>query len=68
MCTVVGTTTNLVVDGMMISETGKGMPIFEIGKVGLPIAIVGLIYIIFASRYLLLILYDNVNNENYIIK
>ena len=24
MCTVVGTTTNLVVDGMMISETGKG--------------------------------------------
>ena len=53
MCTVIGTTTNLVVDGMMISETGKGMPIFEIGKVGLPIAIVGLLYIIFASRYLL---------------
>ncbi|MEG1586814.1 MAG: SLC13 family permease [Bacteroidales bacterium] len=53
MCTVIGTTTNLVVDGMMISETGKGMALFEIGKVGLPIAIVGLLYIIFASRYLL---------------
>jgi di/tricarboxylate transporter len=53
LCTVVGTTTNLVVDGMMIAETGKGMPIFEIGKVGVPIAIVGLIYIIFASRYFL---------------
>ena len=68
MCTVVGTTTNLVVDGMMISETGKGMPIFEIGKVGLPIAIVGLIYIIFASRYLLPKDDDNVNNEKSIIK
>ncbi|MEG1904726.1 MAG: SLC13 family permease, partial [Bacteroidales bacterium] len=53
MCTVIGTTTNLVVDGMMISETGYGMPLFEIGKVGFPIAIVGLLYIIFASRYLL---------------
>lgn len=53
MCTVIGTTTNLVVDGMMISETGKGMPLFEIAKVGVPIALVGLIYIIFFSRYLL---------------
>ncbi|MDO5572043.1 MAG: SLC13 family permease [Bacteroidales bacterium] len=53
LCTVIGTTTNLVVDGLMISETGKGMPIFEIGKVGLPIAVVGLLYIIFGSRYLL---------------
>ena len=53
MCTVIGTTTNLVVDGMMISETGKGMALFEIGKVGLPIALVGLLYIIFASRYFL---------------
>lgn len=53
MCTVIGTTTNLVVDGMMVSETGRGMPIFEISKIGVPIAIVGLIYIIFGSRYLL---------------
>ncbi|MEG1616889.1 MAG: SLC13 family permease [Bacteroidales bacterium] len=53
LCTVIGTTTNLVVDGMMISETGKGMPLFEIGKVGFPIALVGLLYIIFGSRYLL---------------
>ena len=53
ICTVIGTTTNLVVDGMMISETGKGMPLFEIGKVGLPIALIGLVYIIFFSRFLL---------------
>ncbi|MGL5015163.1 MAG: SLC13 family permease [Bacteroidales bacterium] len=53
MCTVIGTTTNLVVDGMMISATGKGLALFEVGKVGLPIAIVGLIYLVFASRYLL---------------
>ncbi len=53
MCTVIGTTTNLVIDGMMISETGKGMSLFELGKVGLPIAIIGLIYIIFFSRHLL---------------
>ena len=68
MCTVVGTTTNLVVDGMMISETGKGMPIFEIGKVGLPIALVGLLYIIFASRYLLPKDEDIINNEKDVIK
>lgn len=53
ICTVIGTTTNLVVDGMMMSETGHGMPLFEIGKVGLPIALVGLAYIIFFSRFLL---------------
>ncbi len=53
MCTVIGTSTNLVVDGLMISETGKGMSLFEISKVGLPIAVIGLVYIIFFSRYLL---------------
>lgn len=53
MCTVIGTSTNLVVDGMMMSETGSGMPLFEVGKVGLPITIIGLLYVIFASRYLL---------------
>ncbi|MGL4993444.1 MAG: SLC13 family permease [Bacteroidales bacterium] len=53
MCTVIGTTTNLVVDGLMISATGKGLALFEIGKVGIPIAIVGLIYLLFVSRFLL---------------
>lgn len=44
--TVIGTSTNLVVSGLM-AEAGLGaMGFFEIGKVGLPIAIVGLLLIV----------------------
>lgn len=53
MCTLIGTSTNLVVDGL-IQETGReGMSMFELGKVGLIIAVVGLLYLIFISHHLL---------------
>ncbi len=53
MCTLIGTSTNLVVDGL-IQETGReGMSMFELGKVGVIIALVGLLYLIFISHYLL---------------
>lgn len=53
ICTLIGTTTNLVVDGLMISEGYEGLSMFELGQVGVPIAVVGLLYIVFFSRYLL---------------
>jgi di/tricarboxylate transporter len=58
VCTLIGTSTNLVVQGMMIAaqRTDPTMPrmgFWTIGAVGLPIAIVGLTYILLTSRWLL---------------
>jgi len=73
ICTLIGTTTNLVLHGMLIQEYKDettavakgasegilmrfgidGMSMFELTKVGFFIALAGLIYLIFFSRYLL---------------
>lgn len=53
VCTLIGTSTNLVVNGMIQDEGYDGMSMFELGKVGIIIAIVGLAYLIFYSHYLL---------------
>lgn len=53
ICTLIGTSTNLVVDGL-IQDTGReGMGMFEIGKVGIIICLAGLAYLIFYSHHLL---------------
>ena len=52
-CTLIGTSTNLVVHGLMLEKGLPGMSFFEISKVGLPAAIVGLSVIIFAGHKLL---------------
>jgi di/tricarboxylate transporter len=53
-CTLIGTSTNLVVNGMLISETDhNGLGMFEIGWVGLPVVMIVLLYIVFSSRWLL---------------
>ena len=44
-CTLIGTSTNLVVHGLMIESGIEGMSFFEITKVGLPIAIIGILII-----------------------
>ena len=73
ICTLIGTTTNLVLHGMLIQEHKDevaaaakgggegllmrygidGMSMFELTKVGIFIALAGLVYLIFFSRYLL---------------
>ena len=53
MCTLIGTSTNLVVHGMIINTDYEGFTMFELGKVGVFIAIAGLIYIIVAGKWLL---------------
>ncbi|HKJ03613.1 MAG TPA: SLC13 family permease, partial [Longimicrobiales bacterium] len=53
VCTLIGTSTNLVVDGLM---KGHGLPelgFFELAKIGVPIAVVGLAYLILVSPALL---------------
>ncbi len=44
MCTLIGTSTNLVVHGMLISNGYKGFSFFELGTVGLPLMIVGVLF------------------------
>jgi di/tricarboxylate transporter len=57
-CTLIGTSTNLVVQSLMISarDTDPRMPVmglFTIGRVGLPVALVGITYVLMVSGRLL---------------
>jgi len=59
-CTLIGTSTNLVVDGMLkdfyhreLQQNGHGLGIFELAWVGIPCVLVTFIYVLLASRYLL---------------
>lgn len=52
-CTLIGTSTNLVLHGLMIDNDLPGFGMFELGKVGLVIAIIGTIYMAIAGNRLL---------------
>ncbi len=53
VCTLIGTSTNLVVHGMVIDAGYQGFTMFELGKVGVIVALVGLLYIwIFSPKLL----------------
>ncbi len=52
-CTLIGTSTNLLVHGMMLDRGMEGLSMFEIGKVGLFIVFFGFLYInLFSNRLL----------------
>lgn len=53
LCTLIGTSTNLVVNGMIMEAGYEGLSMFEIGKIGLPIAIVGVLFLVLFSNKLL---------------
>jgi di/tricarboxylate transporter len=58
MCTLIGTSTNLVVQAFLIEarKTDPSVPVFgmfTLGKVGLPVALVGVTFVLIASRWLL---------------
>jgi di/tricarboxylate transporter len=53
-CTLIGTSTNLIVHGLVLEQTSLGpMGFFEIAAVGAPIALVGFIYVLTTQRWLL---------------
>jgi di/tricarboxylate transporter len=61
-CTLIGTSTNLVVNGLMqetstsdpsLREALAPMGFFELGYVGIPYAIIGILYLLFVGRRLL---------------
>ena len=54
VCTLIGTSTNLVVNGLLISTTDlPGLKLFDLSLVGLPCAIAGTIYLFLTNRWLL---------------
>jgi di/tricarboxylate transporter len=53
ICTLIGTSTNLVVQGMILEAGLEGFTMFELGRVGIFIAIAGIIYIFLFSKRLL---------------
>jgi di/tricarboxylate transporter len=52
-CSLIGTSTNLVVQGLLIKSRLKPMGFFEIGMVGLPCALLGATYLLTIGRKLL---------------
>jgi len=54
LCTIVGTSTNLIVNGMFMDAGGHGgFGFFEIGALGLPLAVVGTLYVLATAPWLL---------------
>lgn len=53
MCTLVGTSTNLVAHEFARNQGLPGFSMFEMGKVGLPMMVAGFAYILFVGRWFL---------------
>lgn len=53
-CTLIGTSTNLVVNGMLTGQAHlPGMAFFQLAWVGVPCAFMGLLYVLIVGRWLL---------------
>lgn len=53
VCTLIGTSTNLAVNGLWIKRTGESLGMFTISWVGIPVAITGILYVLLFSRRLI---------------
>ena len=52
-CTLIGTSTNLVVHGLLLTEGQAGIGMFELAWVGLPTAALGIVFTLVFGRFLL---------------
>ncbi len=53
-CSIIGTSTNLVMQGLVLKSTSLApMGFFEIGAVGLPCAIIGVLFVLVTQKWLL---------------
>jgi di/tricarboxylate transporter len=52
-CTLIGTSTNVVVHGLLLDSGMTGMTLFEITPLGVPYALAGVAYLMLAGRRLL---------------
>jgi len=53
VATLIGTSTNLTVNGLMLKSGMRGMTLFELAPVGIPICLAGLAYLVLAGPRLL---------------
>ncbi|MCE2883773.1 MAG: SLC13 family permease [Planctomycetaceae bacterium] len=53
VCSLIGTSTNLVVNEMWTKSGRESFALFDIAPVGIPVAIAGIAYILIAGRWLL---------------
>lgn len=53
VCTLIGTSTNLIVNGMMIESDFKGLSMFELAKIGIPCTVIGWLYLAFVGQRIL---------------
>jgi di/tricarboxylate transporter len=53
ICTLVGTSTNLIVNGLLIQAKMQPMSLFELSYVGVPVALAGALYLLVLGYHLL---------------
>ena len=53
-CTLIGTSTNLVVNGLLTQQAHlPGMGFFQLAWIGVPCALIGIVYVLYVGRWLL---------------
>ena len=68
MCTLIGTSTNLIVNGLHISNGYEGLGLFEFAYVGVPCAIIGVLYLSTVGSYLLPTRLDSFTTSSDLLK
>lgn len=53
VCTLIGTSTNLVVHEMWLKSGGEPFHLFDLAPIGVPVALCGILYLMIAGRWLL---------------
>jgi di/tricarboxylate transporter len=54
LCTLIGTSTNLVVNSLLVKAVpDSGLGLFDLAWIGVPLTIIGFVYVLVASRWLL---------------
>ena len=53
MCTLIGTSTNVVMDGLLQAQGLRGLGFFELARVGVPLIVLAVAYLTFVSPALL---------------
>lgn len=53
LCTLIGTSTNVIISGLLLTATGTPLAFFDLAWVGLPCAVAGIAYMLLTSRWLL---------------
>ncbi|MBW2683588.1 MAG: SLC13 family permease, partial [Deltaproteobacteria bacterium] len=48
-CTLIGTSTNIIISDLSVSQGYDGLSMFELSIIGVPIALVGILFIFFAA-------------------